>query len=342
MNYYQSSTYCSAIQELSKDVVFEGKKILITGGTGLIGSCLIDALVIANAIGHYGNEIHVITRSARKAYLRFCENVKHITIHEQSITEPIILEMEYDYIIHAASNADPKSYNSYPVETITTNIEGTLNALTFCKHHPNCRMLFLSTFEVYGALHDGCALDEDMAGVVDFNVMRSGYPESKRAAELLVRSFCKEYGVNACIARLGSVYGPCMLESDNKAHAEFLRAGADGRDIVLKSEGIIRRNYVSVFDVVSGLLFLLQNGIAGEAYNVVDSEEHSIREMAEMIGELSGSKVIYDIPEESKGYYLKPHNSVLCGDKIAALGWRKKYDLRTGLETTLACLKEAR
>ena len=84
-------------------------------------------------------------------------------------------------------------------------------------------MILTSSFEVYGELNGQDIYSENMSGMIDQTILRNGYPESKRCCELLVRSYVEEFGINAVIARLPSVYGPTMLRSDSKAHAQFIR-----------------------------------------------------------------------------------------------------------------------
>ena len=181
--------------------------------------------------------------------------------------------MKFDYIIHGASNADPISYAKYPVETITTNVIGANNVLEYGKKHQNCKITFLSTFEVYGqTTHD--EYKELDFGLVDFNVFRSCYPESKRVMEILSRCYVDEYGVNVNVARLSSVYGPTMSPNDSKAHAQFLRNALGNEDIVMKSKGLAKRTYTYVFDASTAILMILFRGKTGECYNV--SNENSI------------------------------------------------------------------
>ena len=97
-------------------------------------------------------------------------------------------------------------------------------ARIFQEKHPGCRVLFTSTFEVYGEIPDRTRLSEEDYGLIDYNQIRSGYPESKRTAELLVRSFVEEYGADAVIARLSSIYGPTMTKGDHKPAAQFIRS----------------------------------------------------------------------------------------------------------------------
>ena len=211
--------YKDSIEKLVNELPIDRGSFFITGATGLIGSCLIDVLITANKKGS-SFKIYALGRSKERIIKRFGNEVKPV---EQDITIPLDEEEKFDYIIHCASNADPKSYALQPVETILTNVIGSKNVLDCCKKHPNTRMLLTSTFEVYGSIDGISSYREEMSGVIEQTVLRNGYPESKRCCELLLRSYVDEYNVNAVIVRLPSVYGPTMLKSDSKAHAQFIR-----------------------------------------------------------------------------------------------------------------------
>ena len=255
---------------------------------------------------------------------------------------PIPDEEEYDFIIHLASNADPRSYALYPAETIITNMTGTLNVLNYARRHPGCRVLFTSTFEVYGEIPDRTSLSEEDYGLIDYNQIRSGYPESKRTAELLVRSFVEEYGADAVIARLSSIYGPTMTKGDNKAAAQFIRRAAAGQDIVLKSKGNQRRSYCYVADACAGILTALRRGKAGEAYNVCNPAcEITIAELAQIAAKAAGTRVVFDLPDEleQKGFG-KAKDSVLRADKLTALGYAPAYSAEKGITVSVSIIHD--
>ena len=333
-----SNTYQNAIKQIASQVTASGGNILITGATGLIGSCIVDVLLTANAFYGKDFDIYALGRNKEKLTKRFGEmNNLHFVV--QDVTEEITIE-DLDYIVHTASNADPKSYALYPVETILTNIMGSKCILDYCKGKKT-RVLFTSTFEIYGKLEQD-EYAEDEYGSVDLNMLRSCYPESKRTAELLFKSYADEYGVDCVIARLSSIYGPTMKDDDSKAHAQFIKNGIAGENIVLKSKGVQKRTYCYVMDAVSGLMTVLFCGKSGEAYNVANENSvATIVEVAQTVADYAGTKVIFDLPDEveSKGF-SKPQNCVLKTEKIKSLGWSGRYDLKKGIDETMTILKE--
>lgn len=330
--------YKDSVRKVSEFIPVKGGKVLVTGATGLIGSSVVDVLIAANEIDS-NFLIYAMSRSESRLKERFGNKVKYIA---QDIVEPINNELEFDYIIHCASNADPKSYATQPVETILINVLGTNNILNYCKEHKSCRMLLASTFEVYGDIAGISVYTEEMSGVIDQTILRNGYPESKRCCELLLRSYVNEYNINAVIARFPSVYGPTMLKSDSKAQAQFIRNVLNHENIVLKSRGEQRRTYCYVIDAVSGLIKILFDGISGEIYNIANENSiSSIAEVARICAEIAKTEVVFDLPDEieAKGF-SHSKDSILDNSKLKKIGWSAKYSLYEGLKETINYLEE--
>ena len=198
----------------------------------------------------------------------------------------------------------------------------------------------LSTFEVYGNTGNDVYRESDV-GIIDFNCLRSCYPESKRSLESLTHCYVIEHKIDANIARLSSIYGPTMLESDSKAHAQFIKNAIVGNNIVLKSKGFKRRTYCYVIDAVTGVLFVLLRGNKGESYNISNENAiASIAEVAHIVANIAGVKVVYELPSEieAKGF-SKPQNCILNNSKLKSLGWEGYYDVQKGLNETLSILK---
>ena len=333
-----SSTYKNTISLIASEIPISEGNILITGATGLIGSFMVDAFVAANDLYSKNIQIYAMGRSLEKLENRFGD-AKNVHLVAQNVIEPINIE-GLDYIVHAASNADPRSYALYPYETILTNVLGAKNVLEYCKGKTT-RALLTSTFEVNGKL-DQDEYSENEYGTVDLNLIRSSYTESKRDSEMLFKAAHDEYGVDCVIARLASIYGPTMLPDDSKAHAQFIKNALAGENITLKSKGLQKRTYCYVADAVSGLLKVLFDGVTGEIYNVANDQSiATIAEVANTIAELTDTKVVFDLPDEieAKGF-SKPQNCILNITKLKALGWSGKYDLKTGLEETLTVLRD--
>lgn len=341
MNIYYSKTYQKELYKIAADLPVRSGSILVTGASGLIGSCMVDVLLTANRQLGTGYMIYALGRDNNRLKIRFPYAGEDLKFVVQDITAPLNNDSHYDYIIHAASNADPVSYAKYPVETILTNVDGARTVLEYCRGHKSTRALLTSTFEVYGRHEEDVYTEEDF-GKLDQNDVRSGYPESKRVSELLFRSYARQYNTDVVIGRLSSVYGPTMLKNDSKAHAQFLRNGLAGENIVLKSKGTQKRTYCYVMDAVSGLFTVLFTGMKGEAYNIANKESVStISEVAECIAGLCGTKIVFDIPNEiEKRGFSRLQNCVLETRKLESLHWKGRYDLLAGIRSTIRILRE--
>lgn len=330
--------YEESILLFAQNISLKNVSFLVTGSTGLIGSCFIDILVSANKNQNAGIKIYALGRSEQRIKDRFGDTVIPVV---QDIVCPIDNGVKYDFILHCASNADPRKYASEPVETILTNIIGTQNILNYCKEHLNTKILLTSTFEVYGDIEGNDVYSENMSGIIDQTILRNSYPESKRCCELLLRSYIDEYNVKGLIARLPSVYGPTMLKTDSKAHAQFIKNAVNGENIVLKSEGKQRRTYCYVVDAVSALLTIFEKGNVGSIYNISNENSvASIADVAKTCAEIAGTNVIFELPDsiEAKGF-SRSKNCILDNSRLLSLGWKGKYTLLDGLKETVEYLK---
>ncbi len=321
-----------------------GKTILLSGATGMIGTCLIDALMEKNRESQMNISVLALGRSREKARQRFASywDSSYFRFLECDIDHPLSQDIPHaDYVIHAASNTHPVAYAKDPVGTIMANVVGTGNLLDFAVREKADRFLFLSSVEIYGENRTDVELfSEDYLGYIDCNTLRAGYPESKRTGEALCQAYGHKYGLDFVIPRLSRVYGPTLLPSDTKALSQFIRKGVAGENIVLKSEGTQLFSYTYVADVAGALLTLLLEGKSGEAYNVADEASNlTLRELAELIARLSGTKVVFDLPEaiEQAGY-SKATKALLDPGKINGLGWKARYPIQEGVRRTLEIL----
>lgn len=313
-----------------------GCNILITGATGLIGTCLTQVLMARS-----GKDYHVYAtgRDEARAKERFAKFLSDPSFHfiPYDVTMPLEASgVPFHYIIHAASNASPNFFANHPVEVIKSNILGVSHLMEYGISHQMRRLLYVSTGEVYGE-GDGHEFTENFSGYVDCTSSRSCYPSSKRAAETLCVSYAAEYGADVVIARPCHTYGPHFTEKDNRVYAQFIRNVLQGQDIIMKSTGEQFRSWCYVVDCVSALLYILLRGINGQAYNIADNSSNiSIRNLAEMIAGIGGKKVVMQLPpdDEKKGYNVVTR-SVFSTQKLESLGWSVQGSMIEKMERTV-------
>lgn len=315
---------------------------IVTGSTGLIGAALVKAIA-AN-----GDAVVAAARNTEKAR-RLFGGLDGVEIVEWDVTKPFdksILSLpslkspSSCRLVHAAAETTSRNMVERPVETMAVTLDGTRNALELARRLNVRGMVYLSSMEVYGSPQDDSLIDESSTGPLDHLAPRSSYPLSKRTAEGICAAYAREYKVPVRIARLAQVIGEEAAEGDNRVITQFARAVAHGEDIVLHTDGSSARCYCTLPDAVSAILFLLENGIPGEAYNVADENTYcSIRELAESLCSAHPSSRVVVKPAEGMGY--APISKLrLSTAKLEALGWRPRVGLMDAYERLIASCRE--
>ncbi len=347
---YDNKEYLGQIQKTVDESVvpwdkLNGKSVMVSGAAGMLGSAMVDILIYLNEKKNAGIIIYALGRTKEKLltrYGRYTEKA-YLNIVASDVTEEFGFNYDVDYIIHAASNANPRMYANYPVDTLLGNVLGTRNFLKYGINHGMKRFLYVSSGEMYGqpdeSVTDG--FTEDYCGTVNYSDPRSCYPSGKRAAETLCQSYISQYGAEAVIVRPCHCYGPTQSLSDNRAISDFIRKAANGVDIVLKSDGSLERTHCYCLDAAQGMYLVLLCAPNGEAYNIADNRsDASVKQLAETIAKNGGCKVVFDLPEEAdKKGFSKVSRAVLNGDKLKALGWKPMWDLDEGTKSTIEIIK---
>lgn len=344
---YDSLKYMEDLKEICNEPLpyetLKDSSVMVTGANGLIGSVIVDSLMMLNELYNFHIRVLAVCRNRDKAEKRFdyykCRNNFEILI--QDINESICFSEKCDYIIHAASNAHPLAYANEPVETMKSNILGTIHLLEYAKKRKIRRFLFVSSSEVYGNGDNKEGYSEEKMGYIDSMKVRSCYSESKRAGETLCVSYGKEYGVDTAVVRLGYIYGAALNDTNSRADAQFVRKAAAKEDIVMKSDGLQYRAYCYITDAVAGIFYVLLLGERDNAYNISNEKSNAtIREFAEILASLAGVNIIYENPNDTeKSGYSKVGRAILNSHKLQELGWKPRVLLQEGLERILKILE---
>lgn len=328
--YQEDMEFIAGCQSIVWDKL-RNKTILITGGTGLIGSTLINALLYANTTKALNLRVVALVRNISKAQAMFAEDTS-LSFVEGSVENLPALNMSVDYIVHGASPTASAFFVEHPVETIKTAVMGTMNLLELAVKKQAQGFVYLSSMEVYGAPHTDAVIPESQGTTVDTMAVRSCYPEAKRLCESLCASYASEYQVPAMAVRLAQTFGPGVAKDDGRVFAEFARCAMHKQDIVLQTAGTSKRCYLYTADAVTAILTVLLAGKAGEAYNAANRETYcSIVEMAKLVADKLADKAIkVQVPKDGGKHsnkYPPDHVLNLSIDKIQNLSWKASHSL---------------
>lgn len=310
----------------------KGSHILITGGTGLIGSMLVRTLSILSAENDWGLSITAQIRDADKAKKMLADVIKNNNIDflEKDMLSDLEIGTDVDYIIHTAAPTKSNFFITRPVETIQAIVTGTDNIMKLAVQKQCRSVVYLSSMEVYGEITHENKLRKEDVGYLDPLSPRSSYPMSKRMAESICMGYFSEYGVPVKIVRLAQTFGFGIPKDDNRVFAQFLNSAVKNEDIVLFTRGGSKHMYLDTMDAVSAILTILIKGKNGEVYNAANENTYlSIKEMGELViksfGNGTGSLRIDT--SKNNGQYPPEHMLNLDTSELTALGWKPKYDL---------------
>jgi nucleoside-diphosphate-sugar epimerase len=262
---------------------FNGKTILVTGGTGFIGKCILEYFLYLNAYRDIHFKVVVLSRNPEY----FLKNFPQFKIGIFQLVKGDIIEFDFatlpqcNIIIHAATDADAKLNHENPLKVIETIISGTRNVFNYGAKVKVKRVLYLSSGAVYGIQPaDMVGFQEDYCGGPDILKPSSAYSEAKRLAELLCVCYQKQYNLNISIARCFAFVGPYLPLDKHFAIGNFISNGLKGEDIIIKGTGLPLRSYMYSADLVIWLLYILFKGESGQAYNVGSEAKVTIKELA--------------------------------------------------------------
>ncbi len=303
------------------------KRVLVTGGAGFVGSHLCerllcdgyDVLCVDNFFtGSKENVAHLVGNS------RF-ELLRH------DVTFPLFVEV--DEIYNLACPASPIHYQHDPVQTTKTSVHGAINMLGLAKRL-GARILQASTSEVYGdpKVHPQT---EDYWGYVNPIGFRSCYDEGKRCAETLFFDYRRQHNLRIKVARIFNTYGPRMHPDDGRVVSNFIVQALQGRPLTLYGTGSQTRSFCYVDDLVEALVRAMAtpDDFTGPV-NTGNPGEFTIRELAELVLEMTGSKSRLEYRELPEDDPTQRRPDITLAKE--ALGWEPEVALREGLEKTIA------
>ena len=317
------------------------KTVLVTGANGMLAYYTTLFLMYMNEVNKMNIHVIALVRNKEKAMVKFKNllSAPNFKMLVQDVCEPIETDTDIDYIIHAAGAASAQVIRTNPISIINANVFGTSNICELAKSKKTKNILFLSTREVYGRVEGIQWISESDMGCLDPLDSRSCYPESKRMAEQILKSYNVQHGVPFVIARIAHSYGPGMqTENDGRVMADFMSDVIHGRNIVLKSEGTAERAFCYITDAVRGMFYALLNGETGESYNVAnETESYMIRDVAKMMTESFPEKSItvkFEI-QANDGGYCNYTRVGLDTSKLEKLGWKPSVRLIDGIMRTV-------
>ncbi len=318
-----------------RNLGFEEKKVLVTGGAGFIGSWICDVLMGLDA------EVTCLDNlsTGKRDYIDHLLNKPKLRFINENICV-FKSDERYDLIFHLASHASPGEYQQNPIETLLTNSLGSQNVAESARRF-DTTVLFASTSEVYGNA-EVIPTSENYWGNVNPVGPRSCYFEGKRFAESLFVAYHKQHGLDVKIARIFNSYGSRLREDGlyGRAVSRFITQTLTNQPITVYGDGKQTRSFCYVTDTVSGLMLLATSKEAcGRVLNIGNSQEITILELAKKIKKLTHSKsplTYHPLPEDD------PQRR--CPDISLAkklLGWKPKVGLEEGLARTIAWFKRS-
>jgi UDP-glucuronate decarboxylase len=303
------------------------RKILVTGGSGFLGSHLCEKLL------KKGNEVLCVDNF----YTGTRQNISHLLnnpnfeVLRHDVCFPLFVEV--DEIYNLACPASPVHYQHDPVQTTKTSVHGAINMLGLAKRL-KAKIFQASTSEVYGdpAIHPQT---EDYWGNVNPIGFRSCYDEGKRCAETLFFDYYRQHNLNIKVARIFNTYGPNMHPDDGRVVSNFIVQALKGENITIYGDGRQTRSFCYVDDLINGFVKLMDtdHGFTGPV-NLGNPGEFSMLELAETVLSLTGSTselIFKDLPEDDPKQ-RQPDISIAKGK----LEWEPKISLKEGLEKTIS------
>lgn len=289
-------------QELNNSHVF------LTGGTGFIGTWILESIKYANTSMNLNIKVSILTRDSKsfKTKLPDLGNYEKFDFVDGDIINFKYPEKQYDYIIHGATDASAELNENNPYKMFSTIVDGTSHVLKMAENLQIKKFLYLSSGAVYGNQpKDISEISESWNGSVDFTDTKSAYAEGKRAAEMLCAIYFKKHNVDISIARIFALLGPYLTLGIHFAAGNFILDAINDRKVIVNGNGLPVRSYLYPTDLVISLFnLLIKKEVKFNPYNLGSDEAISIKELAEKISKLIGNGKYEVLDHSDSGWNL--------------------------------------
>jgi CDP-glucose 4,6-dehydratase len=313
-----------------------GKNVFVTGADGFIGGWLAKGLVDAGA------KVTVIIRDLKRQNALDFHSIREKTtivvgdIADYSVISRALNEYEIDTVFHLAAQAIVGTANRSPVSTFESNIKGSWTILEACRVTSTVkRVIVASSDKAYG--------NQEKLPYTEDQPLKGLYPydASKVCTDVLAQSYHTSYGLPVCITRNANTYGGADANM-SRIVPDTICSALLGKELVIRSDGTLERDYMYVQDAVDAYLTLGENmhrdDIVGEAFNFGVGEPVTVLELFNTIIKLTGSEMKPKILDQAKNEIKRQYLNV---DKVKSmLSWKPKYTLESGLKETISWYEE--
>lgn len=323
------------------------KKILITGGSGMITTYLAEFLLFIAE--EYRLDLYLQCRNKQKAEHLYGEHLGKECFHlsDFDFENGEIPDIRFDYIVHAASPADTRAFVEKPVEVISPNVLGTWHLLRHAERTRAGKFVFFSSNSIYGEGGiEKTVLTESDYGIVDPLNERSSYVEAKRLAEQMCMAFWREYKVPAAIIRICHTYGPTFdLQNDMRIIPRVIRKILEGNDIEIYKDPHSVIQYTYVADMVSAILLVLLKGENGQVYNAGADDMVKMDDIISWMVHADENICVNLIEKEiDKNYHFAKGKGVnltkLSNERLHRTGWRQLFDHKDAIIRIMQSYRE--
>lgn len=342
-----SSSYSLPVDDLDHALVHtedlwqevQGKRLFISGGSGFVGTWLVEAMLWARERRKLDVEVVVLTRDPDQLASRSPHFLKHtgLSFWKGNITDFPFPRDSFSYVIHAASRSYKPPSGSDPIALFQEDVDGTRHMLDFAVQAGAAAFLFTSSGAAYGPQPpDVERLSEDLHLSPETTDADSGYGQAKRVSEWLCSAYANHHGLGTRIARLFTFVGPHLPLDSHFPAGNFIRDALQGGPIRIVSDGTACRSYLYAADLAIWLWTILIRGKPARIYNVGSSESMTIADLATVVAQVVGGGIAVDIGRKPDPANLVSRYLPAVQRARRELGLEKWIDVREAIRRTVS------